>query len=153
MRALRKDQARVFALQDGIVGEARIVERAFGIGSSALTEAMALLQDRLATAEVYVELILIHGLPRPSDRFATGLSDSDVMSGLSMFRHSIRFRRLRRGSYSMSHEDGYSCFIILSFNQRYRILDQFSGPSLICFLERPLPSQRKEATGPSVDRR
>ena len=51
MRALRKGQVRAFAVQDGIVGEAWIVERAFGIGPSALTEAMALLQDRLAKAE------------------------------------------------------------------------------------------------------
>ena len=41
----------MFALQDGIVGEARIVERACGIGSCALTEVMALLQDHLANAE------------------------------------------------------------------------------------------------------
>ena len=41
----------VFALQDGIVGEARIVERVFGLGPCALTEVMALLQDRLANAE------------------------------------------------------------------------------------------------------
>ena len=32
MRALRKGQAKMFALQGGIVGEARIVERAFGVG-------------------------------------------------------------------------------------------------------------------------
>ena len=32
MRALRKGQAAMFAIQGGIVGEARIVERAFGIG-------------------------------------------------------------------------------------------------------------------------
>ena len=51
MRALRKGQAGIFALQDGIVGEARIVERAFGIGPCALTEVMALLQDHLANAE------------------------------------------------------------------------------------------------------
>ena len=51
MRALRKGQARAFAIQAGILGEARIVERAFGIGPCALTEAMSLLQDRLATAE------------------------------------------------------------------------------------------------------
>ena len=51
MRALRKGQAGMFALQDGIVGEARIVERAFGLGPCALTEVMALLQDRLANAE------------------------------------------------------------------------------------------------------
>ena len=35
----------------GIVGEARIVERAFALGPCALTEAVALLQDRLANAE------------------------------------------------------------------------------------------------------
>ena len=51
MRALRKGQAGIFALQDGIVGEARIVERAFGVGPCALTEVMALLQNRPANAE------------------------------------------------------------------------------------------------------
>ena len=35
MRALRKGQAGMFALQGGIVGEARIVERAFGLGPCA----------------------------------------------------------------------------------------------------------------------
>ena len=48
MRALRKGQGGMFALQGGIVGEARIVERAFGLGPCALTEAMALLQDSTA---------------------------------------------------------------------------------------------------------
>ena len=51
MRALRKGQAAMFAIQGGIVVEARIVERAFGIGPCALTEVMALLQDHLAGAE------------------------------------------------------------------------------------------------------
>ena len=51
MRALRKDQARILALQDDIVDEARIVERAFDLGPCALTEAVALLQDCLANAE------------------------------------------------------------------------------------------------------
>ena len=51
MRALRKGQAAAFSIQDGIVGEARIVERAFGIGPCALTEAMALLQNHLASAD------------------------------------------------------------------------------------------------------
>ena len=51
MRALRKGQARVFALQDGIVGEARIVERAFGVGPCALSEAIVWLQDHLASAK------------------------------------------------------------------------------------------------------
>ena len=49
--SLRKGQAEIFALQGGIVGEARIVELAFGVGPCALTEAMAWLQDRLASAE------------------------------------------------------------------------------------------------------
>ena len=39
MRALRKGQARAFALQGGIIGE-----RAFGVGPCVLTEAMALLR-------------------------------------------------------------------------------------------------------------
>ena len=51
MRALRKGQAGLFALHDGIIGEARLVERAFGLGPRALTEVMVLLQDRLASAE------------------------------------------------------------------------------------------------------
>ena len=51
MRALRKGQARVFALQGGIVGEARIVEHACGVGPCALTEAILWLQDHLASAE------------------------------------------------------------------------------------------------------
>ena len=51
MRALRKGRAGIFALQGGIIDEARIVERAFDLGLCVLTEAMALLQDRLANAE------------------------------------------------------------------------------------------------------
>ncbi len=39
MRALRKGQAAVFNLTQDIRGEARIVERAFGLGASALAEA------------------------------------------------------------------------------------------------------------------
>ena len=51
MRALRKGQAGMLTRQSGIVGEARIVERAFGLGPCALVGAMALLQDRLTNAE------------------------------------------------------------------------------------------------------
>ena len=40
-----------FALQGGIVGEDRIVECAFGVGPCVLAEAMAWLQDRLASAQ------------------------------------------------------------------------------------------------------
>ena len=67
MRALRKGQARVFALQGGTVGEARIVERAFGVGSCVLTEAIEWPQGRLASAEAQVEHVLLPGLPRPSE--------------------------------------------------------------------------------------
>jgi len=45
MRALRKGQAAVFNLTRDICGEARIVERTFGIGASALTEVVALLKE------------------------------------------------------------------------------------------------------------
>lgn len=51
MRALRTGQSRAFALQGGIIGEARIVERAFGLGTCALAEAILWLQDRWASAE------------------------------------------------------------------------------------------------------
>jgi len=47
MRALRKGQAAVFNLTGDVRGEARIVERAFGIGPSALKEAVALLSQSL----------------------------------------------------------------------------------------------------------
>ena len=47
MRALRKSRGQAFALRGGIIGEARIVERAFGVGPWALTEAIAQLQDHL----------------------------------------------------------------------------------------------------------
>ncbi|PRX01311.1 UNVERIFIED_ORG: hypothetical protein BCL66_13911 [Martelella mediterranea] len=47
MRALRKGQANIFNLTRDIRGEARIVERAFGIGPSALTEAVELLAQNL----------------------------------------------------------------------------------------------------------
>ena len=50
MRALRKGQVGPFALEGGIVGEAKLAERAFGPGPCALTGAVALLQDRLANA-------------------------------------------------------------------------------------------------------
>lgn len=43
MRALRKGQAAIFNLTSDIRGEARIVERAFGIGPCALSEAVALI--------------------------------------------------------------------------------------------------------------
>src|SRR3546814_3813640 len=50
MRALRKGQARPWCLQPGISGEVRLVERAFGIGPAALTEAMGMLNHHVAAA-------------------------------------------------------------------------------------------------------
>ena len=47
MRALRKGQASAFNLTRDIRGEARLVERAFGLGASALAEAVQLLSKRL----------------------------------------------------------------------------------------------------------
>lgn len=47
MRALGKGQAAIFNLTRDIRGEARIIERAFDIGPSALTEAVELLAQNL----------------------------------------------------------------------------------------------------------
>ena len=47
MRALRKRQAAIFNLTRDICGEMRIVERAFGIAPSALTETIALIEKTL----------------------------------------------------------------------------------------------------------
>jgi IS6 family transposase len=46
MRALRKGQAAAFNITGDIRGEARIVERAFGLGSSALAEAVQSVNER-----------------------------------------------------------------------------------------------------------
>jgi hypothetical protein len=45
--ALRKGQASAFNVTRDIRGEARIVERAFGLGGSALSELVQLLNERL----------------------------------------------------------------------------------------------------------
>src|SRR3546814_17643397 len=50
MRALRKEQSRPWCLQPGIRGEVRLVERAFGIGSSAQPDDMVLLTYHFAAA-------------------------------------------------------------------------------------------------------
>ena len=47
MRALRKGQTAIFNLTCDLCGEARIVERAFGLGASALAEAVALMGEGL----------------------------------------------------------------------------------------------------------
>ena len=46
MRALRKGQAAAFNITRDIRGEARIVERAFGLGCSALAEAIQSVNER-----------------------------------------------------------------------------------------------------------
>jgi transposase, IS6 family len=50
MRALRKGQAAIFNLTRDMVGEARLVERAFGLGARALTEAVQLVSERIEAA-------------------------------------------------------------------------------------------------------
>ena len=47
MRALKKGQARAFNVTGDVRGEARIVERAFGIGADALAEAVQFINERL----------------------------------------------------------------------------------------------------------
>ena len=50
MRALRKGQAGMFSIGGGIRGELRLVERAFGLGPCALSEAVASITGRLQAA-------------------------------------------------------------------------------------------------------
>ena len=47
MRALRKGQAGAFNITRDMGGEARIVERAFGLGASPLAEAVRFVSERL----------------------------------------------------------------------------------------------------------
>jgi IS6 family transposase len=47
MRALRKGQAAIFNLTQDIRGEARIVERAFGVGVGALAETITIIGEAL----------------------------------------------------------------------------------------------------------
>ncbi len=47
MRALRKGQAAIFNVTRDMRGEARIVERAFGIGPRVLAETMQLVTERM----------------------------------------------------------------------------------------------------------
>src|SRR3546814_17156664 len=55
MRALRKGQARPWCLQPGIRGEVRLEERAFGIGPTALTETMGILNHHFAAAALHAQ--------------------------------------------------------------------------------------------------
>ena len=47
MRALRKGQASAFNLTRDVRGEARLMERAFGVGADALTDAIQFINERL----------------------------------------------------------------------------------------------------------
>ena len=47
MRALRKGQASAFNITNDLCGEARIVERAFGLGASVLAEAVHFVNAQL----------------------------------------------------------------------------------------------------------
>jgi len=50
MRALHKGQAAIFNLTGDILGEACLVERAFGLGACAVTEAVQLVGEWLEAA-------------------------------------------------------------------------------------------------------
>ena len=45
MRALKKGQASIFQLQQGVLGEVRLVERCFRLGESAITEMLKMLDS------------------------------------------------------------------------------------------------------------
>lgn len=50
MRALRKGQGRSFNFQGGILGEARMIERAFGLGPCAMADAHRIIERELTRA-------------------------------------------------------------------------------------------------------
>ncbi len=52
MLALRKVQGSIFNLTGDIRGKAHILERAFGIGPSALTEVVAMIEQNLDATRV-----------------------------------------------------------------------------------------------------
>ena len=79
MRALRKGKAAIFNLTRDIRGEARLVERAFGLGACALTEAVQLLGERLE-AEMSASRICA-GSSRATAR---NLQQSRLESGISL---------------------------------------------------------------------
>src|SRR3546814_7441161 len=63
MRALRKGQAQEWCLQPGIMGEVRLVERAFGLGPSALTDTMIMLNKHFANAAYSPNWVTPRGRP------------------------------------------------------------------------------------------
>jgi IS6 family transposase len=68
MRALRKGQAAIFNLTCDIHGEARILERAFSLGPSALAETIALLGEKISLQTAYAPR---NGALREILKFAT----------------------------------------------------------------------------------
>ena len=52
MRALRKSQAVVFHFTQDISDETRMVERAFGLGTGALADAVAILGESLESEPI-----------------------------------------------------------------------------------------------------
>ena len=79
MRALRKGQAGMFALEGGIVGEARLVERAFGVGPCALAEVMKqfskMPQIRVDSADTWMSIMNNIPEARVKEVFASLLSE------------------------------------------------------------------------------
>lgn len=50
MHALRKGQGRAFNMTGDIIGEKRMIERAFGVGPCVIAEAAAIIEEGLAAA-------------------------------------------------------------------------------------------------------
>lgn len=57
--ALKKGQAALWQYQDGVRGEVRLVERAFGIGPSGISEAMQKFEEQLTKAAACNGLVII----------------------------------------------------------------------------------------------
>jgi len=53
MHALKKGQGRMFNLQGDIHGQVRMIERAFGLGLCALSEAVTIIEAEMAKASAY----------------------------------------------------------------------------------------------------
>ena len=142
MRALRKGQAGMFALQGGIVGEARIVERAFALGPCALTEAMALLQDRLANAETWRKHGCRPDLTHPYVRFAT---EPDVLDPVVARYRNKTLRRYFRGDAAFASPEVYEFLEAEGFKYAIRLpANKVLHDSIAHLLKRPVGRPPKE---------
>ncbi len=83
MRALSKGQAAIFKLTGDARGEAGIVERAFDIGPSALTEAVALLAQNLENREAARE---------------STCQPTAVITGVEIYNRAVTLMELPRSS-------------------------------------------------------